>query len=619
MQKLILFLSLFISFQGYGQFNLPLNVQKAIQNNTRTTTGQPGDAYWSNHATYQIEVELEPDKDKISGSEQISYQNNSPDTLKKIVISVLSDAYKKQASRDYNYNLDLMNDGVTISKIEVNGKEVNSDNIKANGTNRIISLDSPLLPHSKIDLKMDWHFTFPDVQIRCGNYKDSTFFVAYFYPRIAVYDDIDGWDMQSYTLMPEFYSDFNDYDVQIKVPNNFVVWATGELQNMEKVFSKKIAKRFEKAHQTDKIVHIITKEDVEKGGLTQQKDFLTYHFKAQNVPDFAFGTSDKFLWDASSVLVDKKTNRHSFVSAAYRQDSEDYYKIAELEAKVLKNYSTRLPGVPYPYPVMTIFNGNSGMEFPMMCNDASAKEWVSSAGLTYHESAHTYFPFYMGINERKYAWMDEGWASFFPMFYIDEEDETGQFDYILSRAKRYYAFAGSDREIPLMTVTYDIKTRAPYRYTSYNKSYFSYYYLYRMLGEVQFKKCLVGYMNRWNGKHPIPFDFFNSFSDISGKKLDWYWENWYFDRNYADQSVVKGDDVIIVRNLGGLFVPIKLEITFIDGSVEIIEKEVDVWAKNDCQDYLQFTTTSKKKIQKIILGDPYILDVNRDNNIWEAK
>jgi len=282
----------------------------------------------------------------------------------------------------------------------------------------------------------------------------------------------------------------------------------------------------------------------------------------------------------------------------------------------LTNFSTRLPGVPYPYPAMTIFNGNSGTEFPMMCNDASSKIWVRSAGLTYHEVAHTYFPFYMGINERKYAWMDEGWASFFPMLYINEEDETGEYNDIQSRANNYYQFAGSENELPLMTITSDIKTRAPYRYTSYNKSYFSYYYLYRLLGEKEFQKCMSGYMKRWNSKHPIPFDFFNSFSDISGKNLDWYWENWFFKRNYADLSVEKGDDKIIVKNLGGLFVPINIEITFNDGTTEIIKKEADVWVKNDCKDYLHFNYSSNKEISKITLGNKNILDVNSENNVW---
>ncbi len=617
MQKLVAILILFLSIHGYSQYSLPLNMQKAIQNQTRSINGLPGKTYWTNHGKYQIDVSLEPSTNKVSGTEKIHYTNNSPDTLNKIVISVLSDAYKKQAARDYNFDLKAMNDGVEISNLLVNDKEIHSDSIKTSGTNRIILLENPVLPHASINFEIAWNFIFPDVQIRCGNYKDSTFFVAYFYPRVAVYDDIDGWDTQSYTMMPEFYSDFNDYDVNIKVPNQFVVWATGELENPNEVFSKNIEKRFKKAKNTDKITHIITKDDVKKGNITQQKNFLIYHYKAQHVPDFAFGTSDKFLWDASSVEVDSKSHRKAFVSAAYRQDSEDYYRIAELEAKVLKNYSTRLPGVPYPYPAMTIFNGNSGMEFPMMCNDASTKTWVRSAGLTYHESAHTYFPFYMGINERKYAWMDEGWASFFPMFYIDQEDETGKFDYILSRAERYYQFAGSDREIPLMTVTYDIKTRAPYRYTSYNKSYFSYYYLYRMLGEVTFKKCMVEYMKRWHGKHPVPFDFFNTFSDISEKNLNWYWENWYFNRNYADLSVLKGDDVIIVRNLGGLYVPIKIEITFTDGSIEVIEKEADIWTKNNCRNFLHFNYSKNKEIQKIVLGDPYILDVNSSNNVWK--
>lgn len=617
--KSILFIIIALSYSSISaQYTVSKNVNNAISSKTRSTNGKPGENYWQNHGDYKIDVTLIPDLDLISGNETITYFNNSSDTLSKIVLSVLSDGYRNDAVRDYNYNRDAFDKGVEISKLLINGIQLSDQEMKRSGTNRHLTLKDKLLPNQSVELEIEWSFIFPDVQIRCGNYGDSTFFVAYFYPRVAVYDDIDGWDTKSYTMMTEFYSDFNNYDVTITVPKDFVIWSTGMLQNPEEVFSTPTLNKYKSALTSNNTINVITKDDIKNGNITLQENNLTYHYTASNVPDFAFATSDKFLWDSKSIIVDSVTSRKTLINAAYRQDSDDYYHMVELEAKILQNFSNRIPGVPYPYPSMTIFNGNAGMEFPMMCNDASQKEWIKSAGLAYHEVAHTYFPFYMGTNERKYAWMDEGWASFLPMLYMNEEDTTNAFDYINSRADRYYKFAGSEGEIPIMTLSTDIKTRNPYRYVSYNKSFFGYYYLYRMLGEDLFKKCLVGYMKDWNGKHPVPYDFFNSFNNFSNQDLTWYWENWFFERSFADQSVDLSDNnVIIVKNIGGLFLPIKIEIQFENGHKEYITKEASIWNTIDCKSIQEFKINTESPITKITLGDKHILDIDQTNNIWE--
>ena len=450
--------------------HIPLNIQDCYENETRSFSGAPGINYWQNKASYDMEVRLEPDKGKVSGNEKISYKNNSPDTLNEIVITVLSDILKKGNPNDFGIPLIALNEGVSISNLVINGKKnpMDAKSVSRTGTNMFIYLEDPVLPGESIDLEMDWSFFYPKLlTIRCGDYGDSTFFVAYFYPKVAVYDDIDGWDRHNYTGFGEFYGDHCDYNVNIKVPRDFKVWASGELSNAEKVFSKKYLEKWEEGQKSEEVYRFLTKENYRNKDITREEDWITWNFKAKNIPDFAFGTSDKFLWDMINVVVDRETGRKATFNAAYRIDSEDYYSVAELGKKVLIDFSERIPGIPYPYPEMTIFNGNSGMEFPMMCNDVSCQPWHETAGLTYHEMAHTYFPFYVGTNERKYAWMDEGWANLFPYFFMHEQDPD--FDYFESRKTRYYGVAGKEIEVPIMTLGDLLDTRPPYRQASYNK------------------------------------------------------------------------------------------------------------------------------------------------------
>jgi len=419
--RIILF-SLFVfmfSFASYSQesLHIPLNIQDCINKETRSHNGEPGRNYWQNKAVYDIDIMLEPEIGKVTGSENINYQNNSPDTLKEIVVTVLSDILKKGNPNDFGIPLSSLNDGVDISKLIINGKdtEMDASMVSRRGTNMFITLEKPVVPGGNINLEMDWSFIYPKrLTIRCGDYGDSTFFVAYFYPKIAVYDDIDGWDRHNYTGFGEYYGEFSDYTVNVNVPRDFKVWASGELDNPEAVFSKKYFKKWKEAQESMELYRFLTKDNYRDNNITKKDERITWTFSATNIPDFAFGSSDKFLWDMVNLVVDEKTGRKSTVNAAYRVDSKDYYKVAELAKEILHDYSTKLPGIPYPYPEMTIFNGNSGMEFPMMCNNVSNKDWFGTVGLACHEIAHTYFPFYVGTNERKYAWMDEGWANILP-------------------------------------------------------------------------------------------------------------------------------------------------------------------------------------------------------------
>ena len=623
MQRLISLLTMFL-FLGYAGFSqngmaLPLNIRKAYQKQSRDLTGVPGKNYWQNKATYRIDVKLQPDSSKITGSEEILYKNNSPDTLNELVITVLADFLRRGNPNDFGIPLAALNDGMQFSGVAVNGEEIDLTGPKwlRSGTNAIIRLDNPLLPGQTITLAMAWNFIYPKgLTIRCGDYGDSTFFVAYFYPKVAVYDDLDGWDRHNYTGYAEFFGEQSDYTINITVPGPFKVWATGELQNPEQVFSPEFAKKWQEAQRSMTSYTLIGPDNYLDEGITASRDWNTWTFRANHVPDVAFGTSDKFLWDIINVLVDPATGRKATLNAAYRVDSKDYYRMTELGKKVLTDYSTRIPGIPYPYPEMTIFNGNSGMEFPMMCNNVSCEPWHETAGLAYHEIAHTYVPFFVGTNERKYAWMDEGWANLMPLFYFKEH--SPDYDYMKSRVERYLETAGSEIEVPIMTLGDLLTTRPPYRQASYNKPYFAYYFLYEMLGEELFTQTLRSYMQAWAGKHPMPYDFFNAFAHFSGTELNWFWKNWFFERNYADLTLVGlENDQLIIRNTGGLFVPIKLRFRYLDGTEGKKELGLDVWKQGDHQ--IRIPVDRSFNIESITLESSHIPDADPADNVLILK
>ncbi|MCB9058686.1 MAG: M1 family metallopeptidase [Calditrichae bacterium] len=620
-------LAIFISITGllqiYGQENLyiPVNMQKAYANETRSMDGIPGKNYWQNSANYEIEVHVYPWSRLLKGNETIIYFNNSPDSLSELVIRLYPDIYKRGNNRDNSLDPAALHDGVLISMCRINNRKIDLNSKTAaawrSGTVLTIPLADKLLPGEKIKIEMEWQYTIADVsQIRGGAYDATSFFVSYWFPRISVYDDINGWDKSDYTGNQEFYNDFCNYDVKINLPDAYTVWATGVLQNPEDVLPEKQLKLYKKAHSSKDIINIIREKDYHEEDLVMNPAKNPWHFKAENVTDFAFSFSDYYLWDAGNVVVDGQDDP-VFVSAAYKPKSMDFYEVALIACQTLKFYSEEMPGVPYPFPELTVFNGRGGMEFPMMINDGTTTNYASTVGLTSHEALHSYFPFYMGTNEKKYAWMDEGMVvalSFdFQLKMAPEEDV------IASRVKKYLRIAGNELETPSMVSSLHLRG-VPYRNAAYDKPAMAYYFLRDVLGDDLFKKALHTYMSRWNGKHPIPYDFFFTFDEISGEDLSWYWKPWFFDFAYPDlavKSVLKESNrsKILVEKIGRMPIPAALSITFTDGTTETYYKTAAVWKNNAQQVSIEINT--QKEIKSVLLGNSHIPDINPDNNSWE--
>ena len=600
---------------------IPLNIKNAYKKNTRSYDGKPGENYWQNRSEYKINIKLDPRTKVLEGTEQIKYYNNSPDSLSEIVIRLYHNINKPNAKRDFNLNEKSVTEGVLIksfiidgNKIEITDKSV----ISTTGTNLVLKLKNKISPKNNTDLEIEWSVKIPEVQsVRFGSYDSTTMFVAYWYPQISVYDDIDGWDKMDYSGLVEMYNDFNTYDVSINVPVGFHIWATGVWQNADEVLKQKYLDKYKLAWQSDEVIRIFEKEDLGSKELYKTKnDFHTFKFKAENVPDFAFGTSDHYLWDASSFVLDKDNNKRVYVTTAYRLSAKDYPENCFYAKETLKYFSSEMPGVPFPYPSATVFNGGGGMEFPMIVNNGSEDSKAGTVGLTSHELAHQYMPFYMGTNERKYPFMDEGWAVMLPYDFQERmaEGNTPR----LRTIKGYEDFGGNEYDLPMMIPTPTISWRS-YRISSYNRPAIAYDNLRKLLGDELFLKALHTYMERWNGKHPIPADFFFTFNEVTKQDLGWYWKPWFYNFNYSDLSVKnvkskKNSIVVQVENIGKLPLPVKLQVMYNDEVIKEITKNADVWKTG--KDVIDIKIDGVKKYDAVILGGQEIPDVNSVNNVY---
>ncbi|MGO4770250.1 M1 family metallopeptidase [Flavobacterium sp. W22_SRS_FK3] len=616
---IVLFGLLFIAQIGIAQeLYMPRNIKEAYAKGTRSMDGKPGKNYWQNHGKYTMEIAVDPKTRIVTGTETIEYQNNSKDTLRNIAIRFVNNQHKPSAPRVGYFSEDFLTAGLTITSLKIDGEVYKEDGRKW-GTVGNVKLKKALLPNSKITFNIDWNYPLSKESEREGQIDATTFYVAYSYPRISVFDDYNKWDRLPHTNRLEFYNDFNDYFYSVKAPKNYVVYATGDLLNPDEVLQSEFAARLKKSYATDEILHIANEQEMKSGSVTKQNDWNIWKFEAKHISDVCFGLSDHYLWDASSVLVDKKTNRRASVQAAYHVTGTDFVNSVKNNQYALDWFSTNWPGVPYPFSKMTAFQGFADMEYPMMCNDSQTDDPVFAQLVQDHEVAHTYFPFYMGINETRYAFMDEGWATTFEYLIgiAEHGKEAADKFYKEFRVSGYINDPSTEEDQPIITMSSQLSD-AGYGNNSYGKASLSYIALKNLLGDDLFKKSLHAYMENWNGKHPIPWDFFNSFNTASGKNLNWYFNNWFFTNNYIDLSVKKVDvKTISIENVGGFAIPFDVNIFYADDSKETLHQTPAIWEKN--QKTAVIDLKNKKQIKKVQLDGGIFMDATPENNTWSAK
>jgi hypothetical protein len=518
-----------------------------------------------------------------------------------------------------------LNDGVQIESFRIGEENITNfhDRRKAFRRNTLLYIrpSQAVLPHSKTNFEISWNYKVnTGSPVRTGMVDSTSYFIAYFFPRLAVYDDVDGWDTWSYNGSQEFYNDFGSFDVEISVPKNYVVWATGDRQNPADNFSKNVLDKIKTASLDTAIIHIIDSTDYLKNDVFKKDPTGVWKFSAKNVTDFAFALSDHYLWDASSVLVDSATGRRTVAEAAYNKIHEDYFDVANQAHQTVYLTSHYYPKYPFPFNHITVFDGTDQMEYPMMVNDNPTPTHKDAVQLTTHEIFHSFFPFFMGINETQYAWMDEGWATIGESVLspkMGEPEDEGIFSKV-----RYERISGTDNYVPLITNTKEY-SGASYSANSYGKGGLCYYVLQDLLGDKVYFKSLHQYMNDWHGKHPTPYDFFYSINNASRQNLNWFWQRWFFGWEYPDLALkkaeVSGKNMkVVVENKGGLPLPVYLTFISNKGKKSVVKYTAAVWQKGD-KEKTFIIPKPFSTISKVELGNEFIPDKYSENNSREVK
>ena len=603
------------------QLPVPRNIQAAYAKGTRAESGLPGPRYWQNTADYNLKVSFDPTTRLIQGTVEITYRNNSPDSLRQLWFKLYPNLYQKGAPRDASIAPADLTDGVQIQQLTINGQATTEQQRRIDATNMVVPVPAGAIgPGQTAQVTVAYSYTLnKGSHQRTGEVAPGAAFVAYFFPRIAVYDDIDGWNRAPYTGSQEFYNDFCTFRADITVPQNFVVWATGDLTNAAQVLTKKYAERLRAAAQQDGITTIISPAEARRRDVTAPNAQNSWHFEAQDVTDFVFATADHYVWQASSLVVDPATGRRTRVDAAYSPKHKDYEEVIDFARGTVRAMSYDFPKWPYPYAHETVFDGLDQMEYPMMVNDNPTKTRDDAITLTDHEIFHTMFPFYMGINETKYGWMDEGWATIgewliSPLLDPKLVDEYG--------VAAYARAAATEQDLPIAASLTTQQTGAGSFLNAYPKPGLGYLYVRDLLGEALFTKALHTYIERWHGKHPMPYDFFNSMNAGAGQDLSWFWQRWFFDSGYPDlalQSVTRQTNgyQVVVAAPGTKPVPVDLTITFTDGTTQQLHRTVAVWQSGATAVTLDIPTT--KTARKMVLGSTYVPDSFPGDNVWEGR
>ncbi len=551
------------------QLPVSRTIKATYAKGTRAESGLPGPKYWQNSADYTIKVNFDPATRRVSGTATIAYHNQSPDSLRQLWFKLYPNLYQKGAPRASGMSPADVGEGMTVESLTINGQAVAAADRQASFTNLTVPARRAIAPGQTANITVAYSYTLNNgSHMRTGEVEPGADFVAYFFPRVAVYDDIDGWNKHPYLGSQEFYNDFANFSVDVTVPRNFVVWATGDLTNADQVLAKKYVQRLREAETKDAITSIIGPADLKAGQITaQQQPQNTWHFEARNVTDFVFATTDHYVWQASSLVVDPATQRRTRVDAVYNPQHKDFEEVVQFARKTVEAMSYTFPKWPFPYAHETVFDGLDQMEYPMMVNDNPTPTREDAITLTDHEIFHTMFPFYMGINETKYGWMDEGWATIGEWIISGIIDPKLDDDYGIAP---YAAAADTEVDMPIMTLSTQ-QTGTAFFLNSYPKPGLGYLYVKDLLGDELFTKALHTYIRNWNGKHPMPHDFFNSMNEGAGRNLNWFWQRWFFDGGYPDLAISQvtktatGYDVV-VESKGTKPVPVDLTITFADNS-----------------------------------------------------
>ena len=601
---------------------------QAIARSTRTTTGVPGPNYWQQYATYRLEAELNPVLKRLTGRGRVVYYNRSPDSLPVVYVQAYQNLFREDAKR--NQQTPKLG-GIDFDRVTADGKVMSAvakptePGYTVNGTIMEIRLPTPLAPRDSLVMEFDWQFRVPSETAPRGGQDGEVWFISYWYPQLAVYDDVDGWQIDQYLGRGEFYMGYADYDVKLTVPAGWLLDATGTLENPTEVFTPQTRARLDSARTGTTIVHVITEKDkTDSVAMAKGSDGkLTWHWTARNVRDFVWGTSPRYVWDAARAVTDSANGKvsSSLVSALYRPESRRSYwdEAARYGRHSIEFFSKKLWS--YPYPHMTAVDGPDGcggMEFPMLTCIGGTYDSLSLYEVVTHEIGHMWFPMMVGSDEKRYGWQDEGFTQYdqsqaMADFFKGFDDEARNRDYYLRGSQ-----AGFEEEMMKPADRYG--NDQSYGVAAYWKPASVLVALREALGRETFEKAFREYGRRWLGKHPTPWDFWNTFDDVSGQDLSWFWREWFFETWKLDLALdtvkTEGDSAaIVLENRGKVLMPVPLAITREGGRVDHAMVPVNVWFTGEKRYTLK--VAAKPTITKVEIDpDHGYPDINRGDEVW---
>ena len=573
MKRLILTILVVISGQNlwaqeWGKKFEQLGTMLPTPNEYRSASGAPGPAYWQQRADYVIELELNDDNQTIRGSETITYFNQSPDPLSYIWVQLDQNIRAKDSDSPLVRTSTIRGDSVPAYFMAMGNTTVTGYDggfritaVKSatgigltytiNKTMMRIDLDQELKPGDKVAFSIDWWYNINDRMLirgrggmeffeEDGNYLYT---IAQWFPRMAVYSDVEGWQNKQFLGRGEFALTFGNYDVKITVPSDHVVGATGILQNPKEVLTKEQEKRFEEAKNSfEKPVIIVTQKEAEVKEKSPVTSKSTWHFKAENVRDFAFASSRKFIWDAMAVNVGSRT---PLAMSYYPKEGNPLWEQESTIAvkNTLETYSKYT--IDYPYPkAISVHAASIGMEYPMICfnfgrpnSDGTFSEGTKNRmiGVIIHEVGHNFFPMIINSDERQWTWMDEGLNTF--LQYRTEVEKYENFPSRRGPAKNIVRYMKGDKSNirPIMTNSEQL---LQFGNNAYAKPATAMNILREtVMGPELFDKAFKTYAQRWAFKHPEPADFFRTMEDASAVDLDWFWRGWFFGIDHVDVTV----------------------------------------------------------------------------------
>ncbi|MBR9989885.1 MAG: M1 family metallopeptidase [Gemmatimonadetes bacterium] len=601
----------------------------AVESGTRTMVGRPGPEYWQQRVEYRIEAELDPATARVRGEQVVVYRNNSSDTLRSVLLHLYQNAFSEGVQRVRRVPV---TGGVGVNRVVVNNVEVDEGAAAAgragyriDGTLMWVDLARGLIPGGSLELEIGWDFVVPPPGApRTGHSNNEAFVVAQWYPQVAVYDDLRGWHDRPYWTNGEFYLEYGDFEVQLTVPEGWLVTATGELDNAAEVLTDDIRQRIARALAQDEIVNVVTPEDLEQGVATMREPGgqLTWRFRARDVRDFAFATSNRYLWDATRVTWQGANEAAPvLVNALYRPGASAWDEAARYMRHATAFHAERWG--PYIYPHISAAEGPvGGMEYPMLVFIGGSRTPQSLYSVLSHEIAHEWWPMMVGSNETMYAWQDEGLVSYVEDLSMRDyfAGETPE----LATQNAYLRIAGTDIERPIMTEPDLFGIGPQYGVAVYTKPGTLLRALGAVIGEDVLHRGLREYTTRWLFRHPSPFDFFNVIEDVHGASLDWFWSPWFYDTAVLDQSIahVRMDTTaagaratITVEDLGDAPMPVLLRLTLADGTVMDERLPVEPWLEGAVTQTIMLDVAAAVTRVEI---DPerYLPDVRRSNNVW---